>query len=104
MARVVWTEPALDDLHAIADYISLDKPDAAKRYVTNAFHAVEGLELFPASGKRVGELPRSPYRELVVPPCRIFYREEKSSVFIPHVLRGERLLREFLLKERDLDG
>ena len=29
MAEIIWTEPALADLDAIADYIALDKPDAA---------------------------------------------------------------------------
>ena len=31
MARVIWAEPALQDLDVIADYIALDKPDAARR-------------------------------------------------------------------------
>ena len=33
MAKVVWTEPALSDLDAIADYIALDKPSAARELV-----------------------------------------------------------------------
>ena len=28
MACLIWTEPAIADLEAIADYIALDKPDA----------------------------------------------------------------------------
>jgi hypothetical protein len=28
MAEVIWAEPALNDLDAIADYISLDNPEA----------------------------------------------------------------------------
>lgn len=31
VARIIWTEPALQDIDAIADYISLDKPDVARR-------------------------------------------------------------------------
>jgi toxin ParE1/3/4 len=30
MAEVIRTDPALSDLDAIADYIALDNPDAAK--------------------------------------------------------------------------
>jgi plasmid stabilization system protein ParE len=30
MAEVIWTDAALSDLDAIADYIALDNPDAAK--------------------------------------------------------------------------
>ena len=32
MARLIWTEPALTDLEIIAEYIALDKPEAARRY------------------------------------------------------------------------
>jgi toxin ParE1/3/4 len=31
MAKVVWTEPALQDLDEIAEYIALDKLSAAKK-------------------------------------------------------------------------
>ena len=31
MAQIKWTEPALDDLNEIAEYIALDKPSAAKK-------------------------------------------------------------------------
>ena len=33
MAEIVWTEPALSDLDAIADYIALDNPRALVRRV-----------------------------------------------------------------------
>ena len=33
MAEVIWAEPALNDLDAIADYIALDNPEAARRLV-----------------------------------------------------------------------
>jgi plasmid stabilization system protein ParE len=33
MAKVIWTEPALSDPDAIADYIALDKPSAARELV-----------------------------------------------------------------------
>ena len=101
MARLIWTEPALSDLEAVADYIALDNPAAACRLVERVFENVERLERFPRSGKRPPELPRSPYRELVVPPCRVFYRAEDDAVFLLHVMRAERLLRTFLLEERN---
>ena len=33
MAALIWTEPALQDLDAIADYIALDDPLAARELV-----------------------------------------------------------------------
>jgi toxin ParE1/3/4 len=98
MAQVDWTEPALSQMGAIADYIALDNPDAAKRLVQRLFLAAEQLERFPSSGSRIPELSASsPYRQLVVRPCRIIYRPNGNRVMIVHILRHERLLRsEFL--------
>lgn len=101
MARLIWSQPALLDLEEIAEYIALDSPDAASRYVRKVFAAVERLKRYPDSGRRPEELPSSQYREVVVPPCRVFYRSEEDAVFILYVMRSERLLRTFLLEERD---
>jgi len=89
------------DLEEIAEYIALDNPPAARRYVRKVFSAVERLKRYPNSGKRPEELPSTPYRELVVPPCRVFYRVEEDAVFILYIMRSERLLRSFLLEERN---
>jgi toxin ParE1/3/4 len=35
MAEVIWAEPVLSDLDAIADYIVLDNPEAVKVLVQN---------------------------------------------------------------------
>jgi len=55
------------------------------------------LEGFPQSGRIPPELPNSVYREVVVPPCRIFYREDETRVFVLFVMREERLLRAYML-------
>lgn len=93
MAKLIWTEPALQDLDAIADYIALDKPEAARQLVQRVFRHVEQLIKHPASGSRPPELRRSHYRQIVEPPCRIFYRYDGKNVFIVHVMRGEMRLR-----------
>ena len=62
MAEIVWTEPALSDLDAIADYIALDNPEAAAALVRRVFDHVEQLQRFPASGSRLPELTGSRYR------------------------------------------
>ena len=100
MARLIWTEPALTDLEIIADHIALDKPDAAKRYVQRVLAAVDRLAQFPNSGSIPPEIPDLPYRQVVVHPCRIFYRAEKEHVFILYVMRSDRLFREEILEER----
>ncbi|SNB56305.1 Plasmid stabilization system protein ParE [Marinobacter sp. es.042] len=97
MAEVIWTEPALQQLNAIAEYIALDNPAAASRLVQEVFDKTERLENFPQSGRIPPELPNSVYREVVVTPCRIFYREDEQRVLVLYVMREERQLRAYML-------
>lgn len=97
MAEVIWTEPALQELDAIAEYIALDNPAAASHLVQEVFDKTESLADFPQSGRIPPELPKSVYREVVVPPCRIFYREDEKRVLVIHVRREERQLRAYML-------
>lgn len=103
MAEIVWTEPALSDLDAIADYIALENPDAARALVRRVFEHVDQLADHPRSGSKPRELRGWRFRQIVEPPCRIFYREEPGRVFILYVMRGERLLRSRNLRSRDED-
>ncbi len=92
MHAILWTEPALSDLDEIADHIALETPRAARELVGRVVARVEHLATHPQSGSRPRELPRSRYRQVVEPPCRIFYRVDGKRVLILHVMRGERLL------------
>ena len=98
---MIWADPALQDLNRIAEYIALDNPEAASRYVQTVFERVERLESHPKSGKCPLELRRSIYREVIVPPCRIFYRIDDENVYILHMMRTEQLQRKYLLDERN---
>jgi toxin ParE1/3/4 len=100
MAEVVWTEPALSDLDAIADYIALDNPQAAKQLVQKVFRHVEQLAGHPKSGSKPAELKGWRYRQIVEPPCRVLYRHERAQVFILHVMRSEQVLKRRLLAAR----
>ena len=101
MVALIWTEPALSDLTAIADYIALDDPGAARVLVQRIFRHLEQLKVHPESGSRPRELRKLPYRQIVEPPCRVFYRYDGKRVFILHVLRGEQLFRKKMLAARD---
>lgn len=101
MAQIIWTEPALHDLDEIAEYVSLDKPTAAKKMVSEVFTKVERLEKFPKSRRKPPELNNTRYREVVVAPCRVFYRIEDELIFILYIMRSKRKLRKFILEARD---
>jgi len=102
VAEVVWTEPALADLDAIADYIAIESRRAASGLVQRIFAHVEQLATHPESGSRPQEFARSSrYRQIIEPPCRIFYRVDGERVLILHVMRSERRLRASrLVRER----
>ncbi len=68
-----WAEPALNDLDAIADYIALDNPEAARRLMQKIFEHVDHLENHPRLGSKPEELKGWRYRQIVEPPCPIFY-------------------------------
>jgi toxin ParE1/3/4 len=93
MAVIVWTDPALCDLDAIADYIALENRAAASKLVQRVWAHVEQLAEHPESGSLPLELPNGCYRQIVEPPCRVFYRHEAGRVYVVHVMRTERLLR-----------
>ncbi len=101
MAEIIWTEPALSDLDAVADYIAIENPKAASQLVRRVFEHIEQLKQHPESGSKPNELKRSRYRQIVEPPCRIFYRYDGQKVFILHVMRTERLLRKKRLTSAD---
>jgi len=100
MAEIIWSEPALGDLDAIADYIALENPVAASALIKRIFGHIEQLVDHPESGSRPQELGRSRYRQIVEPPCRVFYRYDGHKVFILYVMRSERLLRRGRLAAR----
>ena len=89
MAEVVWTDSALADLDCIADYIALDNPTAARELVARVFAHIEQLAEHPESGSKPSELRGLSYRQIVEPPCRIFYRQDGDAVYIVHVMHGE---------------
>ena len=100
MAEIVWTEPALSDLDAIADYIALENPAAASQLVRRVFKHVGQLETYPESGSKPAELKKSRYRQIVEPPCRVSYRYDGERVFVLYVMRSERVLRKGRLAGR----
>ena len=100
MVKITWTDSALDDLDEIAEYIALDKITAAKKFVQRVFSRVDLLSDSPESGRVPPELKNKKYREVIVGPCRIFYRVIDEEVVILYVMRSERNLRKYILEER----
>jgi len=98
MVRLIWTSAALDGLDEIAEFIAVSNPSAAKKLVQTVFEKVSRLEMFPESGHVPQELEATAYREVIVSPCRIFYKIDGNKVYILYVFRQERELKKFLLQ------
>ena len=63
--RVRWTDDAAEDLERISDYISEDRPEAARRIALHIIRSVDALETFANRG-RAGRVEGT--RELVLAP------------------------------------
>ena len=98
MAEIILTAPALTDLNEIAEYIALSNLPAAKKLTRKVFDKITRLESHPESGKIPQELKNLNYREVIINPCRIFYKIDKEQIYILHVMRQERDLRKFILR------
>lgn len=97
MAQVVWTETALANLNDIAEYIAISNFSAAAQLVETVFDKIQRLEQFPESGRKPAEIEEFNYREVIVNPCRVFYKIDGDEVYILYILRQERDLRRYLL-------
>ncbi|QDG35113.1 type II toxin-antitoxin system RelE/ParE family toxin [Alteromonas mediterranea] len=100
MVEIIWTEPALSDLNDIAEYIALENVVAAKQLVQTVFTKVERLVDFLESGRVPPELEHLNCREVVVNPCRVFYKYDDEKVRILFVMRAERDLRRLMLTKQ----
>jgi toxin ParE1/3/4 len=99
MAEIIWTEPSLRNFEDIASYIAISNPTAAKKLVAKIFSKIERLDNHPLSGRKPPELLNLNYREILVNPCRVFYKYENDLVYILYIMRQEQDLRRFLLNK-----
>lgn len=90
MAKIIWTEPALEDLCDIIDYIAKDSIIYAQRFGTQVVEAPRRLELFPNCGRIVPEFDDEKIRELIFGSYRIIYSVKKDLCYINAVIHASR--------------
>lgn len=90
-------DAALENVNELAEYIALSNPQAARALVENIFATVDRLDVFPLSGRIPEELNEFNYREVIVNPCRVFYKIQNDDVYILYVLRQERDVRRYIV-------
>lgn len=73
------------------EYIRQENRRAAVSFRDRALESLERLQDFPESGRRIPEFPDLPYREVVIPPYRFFYRIKEDVVWIVDVWHDAQL-------------
>ena len=89
-----WTDHAVNQLAALAEYISLDSPLYAEQTVERIVARLEQVRIHPRSGRVVPEFPQDDLRELVEPPYRIIYRIRTDAVEVLAIVHGRQDVRE----------
>lgn len=90
--KIVWSDKSIGKLDGIFLYIAMDSPAAAERWVANLARKVERLREFPEPGRRVPEVLKKEFRELVIDNYRVIYRLSRGAVFILTVRHFKQIL------------
>ena len=98
MARLIWTNQALEDFEALLDYISRDAPIAARRFGQKLIDKVELLQITPLLGSFIQEDESKTYREILQGNYRLIYRVEGDVVYLIAIHHAAQLLSSRKLK------
>jgi toxin ParE1/3/4 len=90
LAEVRWQPGAIDHLREIYEYVSADKPEAARRLFEDIIELIDGLWEFPLSGRAVPEIGDPSVRELILGSYRIVYKLDGDFVYIVAIHHGAR--------------
>lgn len=88
--NVNWTDDALDDLDATAEFIARDSPRYADALVRRVHEAARSLATFSERGRRVPEIRDDAVRELFVSRYRLIYEIRSSAVYVLAFVHGAR--------------
>jgi len=90
--KIQWSPLAIGRITEIAEYIALDSPIAANKWVNEIFDSAEKLLDFPEIGRVVPELQDQTIRELLKGNYRVVYKVEKGTISILTVRHGKQIL------------
>jgi len=88
--KLIWTDPSIEDLRAVRDYIARDSDYYAADLVEQVVLSVERLLRFPKLGRVVPEAQDESIRELVHQNYRIIYRIAGERIEILTIVHGSR--------------
>ncbi len=83
-----WTEHAVNQLGAIAEYVAVVSPIYADQTIDRIVMRLRHAQDFPESGRRVPEASALDIRELIEFPYRIIYRVHHETIEVLAVIHG----------------
>jgi toxin ParE1/3/4 len=89
--RVRFTPSGRREFLTALAYIQRENPGAARKLRLKAERTLRQLSRYPKSGRLIPEFPDLPYREVIVPPYRFFYRVEAKVVWLVAVWQAAQL-------------
>lgn len=100
--KIIWSPIVVEDLEAIAQFISRDSEAYAASMIQHIVDAVENLSLFPLIGRVVPEFNDPNIREIIVQKYRVIYQVERDAIKLAAVIHGARDLENALRDRRSL--
>jgi plasmid stabilization system protein ParE len=88
--KVVWTEPAADDLLATVEYVARDSPGFAAALAQRVCDAGDSLADLSERGRPYPDPAYPGLRELILGPYRLVYEVETERVVIHGVFHASR--------------
>ena len=93
--KIVWTEPAVEDLRELHAYIARDSEMYASGFVERIISAAERVAEHPRVGRVVPENNDENVREILYQHYRIIYRVKNDYIEVLTVIHGARDLPSF---------
>lgn len=90
--KIVWSPLAVERASEIVDYIALDKPLAAEKWIQTVFSKVDQLRFSPEMGRIIPEINDPLFRELIYGNYRIIYHIGTKQVSILTIRHGKQIL------------
>lgn len=91
-AALVWSGESLDDIGAIAQFISRDSPRHATRVAAGFFELADSILAQPMAGRIVPELGDAQVRERFLYSYRLIYEVRDDRIAVLAILHGRRSL------------
>ena len=90
MVKIIWTEPALDDIRSIMEFIAQDSAYYADMTARGILNAPKRIKKYPLSGRLVPEFCDATIREIIHGSYRIIYKTVDKKCFVVAVVQASR--------------